>query len=207
MFKERPIISESLIHLRPSEQYTPYTSNFSKTIGGILNISPKALDHLLSGYSGGLALDIIKGLPSEIKQPADIPIAGRLFTRKSTYGMNGETVSEFYDAYNRATSLYLTVTRSAKAGKIYKMSDEDKKFFNNYKSLRKAAGNLKSLRDYQRTIEKQKIDKGTKEQIIAAINQGAYIVAQKATDFLRSKKEKKQRGDLSIPKILLKWLY
>jgi len=69
-----------------------------KEIGALIGYSPAKLEHLASGYSGGMLPEIIKGTEStiigreSIEQPADIPIVGRLFTRQYSDKQRAERV-------------------------------------------------------------------------------------------------------------------
>jgi hypothetical protein len=74
----------------PQLQYTGSTTEIAKKVGSILNVSPEKVDHLVYGYTGGLATDIIKGIPTEFKERLH-PIIGRLFLSKSNFVENGST--------------------------------------------------------------------------------------------------------------------
>lgn len=114
IFRERPIVSRGLEGLMPAQQYQSYTSDVAKKVGEVLNVSPLSIDHLLSGYTGGLATDILNAFPKEYKEKSDWPIIGRLFTRQSTIGFGGQSVQDFYDIYQRFNSISKTINNSIK---------------------------------------------------------------------------------------------
>ena len=53
-FRNIPIVPEGELYKEPSEQYSPYTSSLAKTLGKMFGISPRAADHIIKGYGGGL---------------------------------------------------------------------------------------------------------------------------------------------------------
>jgi len=77
------------------DQYYPWTSQTVKELGSALGVSPLQVEHILTGYSGGFAKDVLYAsdevmrLAGWLKEdperrdwnPADIPVAGRLFSR------------------------------------------------------------------------------------------------------------------------------
>lgn len=108
-FRDRPIVSEAEERLVPSQQAKPYTTETARLIGRIFDVSPAKVEHLITGYTGGLGRDVLQtsegglrvlgALPKRPDRPpelADIPILGRIFGRESI-GPQAETVSRFYD--------------------------------------------------------------------------------------------------------------
>jgi hypothetical protein len=74
------------------EEYFPWTPELVKKAGAMLGVSPLKIEHLLSGYTGGLAKDVLyaaddimkmaAGHPDTTTQAADWPVVGRLFGRE-----------------------------------------------------------------------------------------------------------------------------
>ncbi len=192
MFRERPIVSRSQEGLLPEQQFTPYTSGVAKEAGQILGVSPSKIDHLLSGYTGGLATDILNALPKEIKEPADIPIAGRLFTREGAVGFNGENIKDFYTAYSRAESLYKTINKAYDAGKELKITDEDEKYLEQREQLVQIARQLSLLRKQEQQINQMNVDSDIKKKMIQSIEAAAVKLAEQGIMFLKSPKEQER---------------
>lgn len=67
-FRQQPIVKQSLQNRSPKYQYDENTSTIAKTVGGALNVSPKKIDNLISGYGGNLGKDIanIAGMPIDM---------------------------------------------------------------------------------------------------------------------------------------------
>lgn len=184
IFRDRPIVSESQKGLLPEQQFTPYTSGVAKEAGKILNVSPSKIDHLLSGYTGGLARDILDTFPKEYKEPADIPVVGRLFTRQSMTGFNGKIVQDFYNALQRSESVYRTLNNARKFQRTVEVTDEDKKYLAYRKQLRGVANNLKTLRERQRQLSNMNLDPEIKKQINKSIEETAGKLAERALNLI-----------------------
>jgi hypothetical protein len=157
----------------------------AKEIGDILSISPAKLDHLLSGYTGGLATDILNALPKEYKETVDIPIIGRLFTRKSMTGFGGKNVQDFYDALQRAESIYRSKNAAKKSRVKFKVSGEDSQYLKHRTQLRNIAERLKNLREKQKKISSKNLDSGIKNKINQAIEENAAKEAGRGLGFLK----------------------
>ena len=192
MFRERPIVSRSQEGLLPEQQFTPYTSGLAKEAGQILGVSPSKIDHLLSGYSGGLATDILNALPKEIKEPADILVVGRLFTRESAVGFNGESVKDFYNAYTRTQSIYKTVRNAQNNGRQITLTDEDNKYLAQRNRLSYIAEQLSLLRRKEQLINKMDADSDVKKKLIQSIESAAVKLAEQGIMFLKSPKEQER---------------
>lgn len=201
MFRSRPVVSRSQEDLLPQEQFTPYTSTVAKELGDILNVSPSKIDHLLSGYTGGLATDILRGLPTEIKEKSDMPIIGRLFVRASDVGFNGKNVQKFYDMYKELTSIHRTVRRNLNLPEKFTLtleqvesvapelglSEDDIRLWVAKPIIEKAKDQLGKMNDYVRALqEKQDIDPDLRQRSILATQEAA---ARLAGDVLRGLKK------------------
>ena len=91
-FRDRPIDPFFEVrHKDPEDRFSPYTTETAKFIGKQFGMSPRRIDHLVRGSTGGLGLDVIKAgervagiSPPETDLPANIPVVGRLFARTET---------------------------------------------------------------------------------------------------------------------------
>jgi len=114
-FLGRPIVPVSKQDLPKEMQYTEYTSETSKQIGELLNLSPAKIDNTINGWTGGLGRYAVSGLDgilkgtgisSNIPEPsptlADRPVIKALVVR-SPYGSSGESVNRFYEILGEYT--------------------------------------------------------------------------------------------------------
>jgi hypothetical protein len=90
MFRDAPIDPYWEAKTRdPEDRFSEYTTETAKFIGKHLGVSPRKLDFLMSGTTGGMATDLIKAgegayKPSRITKPSQYPVVSRLFVRTDT---------------------------------------------------------------------------------------------------------------------------
>lgn len=98
-WRDRQIIPQYDVEGKlPKDQFNQWTTETSKKLGEMLNVSPAKIDHLIGGYTGGLALDGIKWAEhfAGIKKGREgIPVASRFATR-DPYAGGGETARRMY---------------------------------------------------------------------------------------------------------------
>ena len=106
-WKGDTIVSENLQRSRSEEdQYGPYTTEFSKALADTFpgTISPAQLDHLLTGYTGGLYRRLATALEPDTYRDigadgdlSTLPVAGTLFVRRN----QSRVPREFYEDLER----------------------------------------------------------------------------------------------------------
>jgi len=114
-FLGRPVVPVSRQDLPKQMQYTEYTSETSKQIGELLNLSPAKIDNTINGWTGGLGRYAVSGLDEilkgtgispDIPEPsstlADRPVIKALVVR-NPYGSSGESVNRFYETLEEYT--------------------------------------------------------------------------------------------------------
>jgi hypothetical protein len=105
---ERPIVPMGELRRPPEEQYNEYTSRAAIRLGELFGVSPRRIDHAMSGVFGYVSADLLTlfGLgPAELgreKEAADIPVFGRLFTRGGELGTQPQTIQELYTLLDEA---------------------------------------------------------------------------------------------------------
>lgn len=68
-FKGRAIIPEWMERSRmPKDQYTKYTTNTAKWLGGVFGISPAKIENTLGGYTAGAAVNFMRAIEGFKKQ-------------------------------------------------------------------------------------------------------------------------------------------
>jgi hypothetical protein len=108
-FSRRQIVPQHEQESRPpAEQFGAYTTETAKRIGEWLNVSPRKVEHVISGYTGGAGVDAARWIESWTgvrklaagDKAADLPVVGRLFSRDPLG--RGATVERFYEALTDA---------------------------------------------------------------------------------------------------------
>jgi len=138
-FLDRPIVSPGLKNFPSEMQYNIYTKETSKLIGEKLGISPKKIEHLVRGWTGGggiLGVETLDymlkmaGIP-EVEPPskvaADIPLV-RGFVVREPIGSMSESVNRFYEVYERSQQGYQAVRELAKDKKLKKITKYAKEY-------------------------------------------------------------------------------
>jgi len=90
-----PIVSQSLQNLSPGMQSDEKTTSLAKKLGESLNISPKKIDYLIKGYTGGIGQAVMPKLTPQAEQS----ILASKFQTDSVY--SSKTGSDFYDTLDK----------------------------------------------------------------------------------------------------------
>lgn len=106
----RAIESERMQQLEPGERYNERTTEFAKTLGGMLNISPIKIEYLIRGYTGSVPLavasmanPILRGGEAGEKPDtrgligAETPLIGSFFQPKDATGLINKAYKDMDD--------------------------------------------------------------------------------------------------------------
>jgi len=141
-FANRKIVPDYMKERRlPKDQYDDYTSTASRYFGWLLNQSPKQLDHLLRGYTGGIGYDIAR-IPDEGPLRA-VGLSG--VVRPEAY----RSVNEFEEAWAKAQQAY----GSAQAAKS--MSPDVAREYHRLGAFNDAIDALRQMRNMAKTQDEK----------------------------------------------------
>ena len=168
---DRPLVPERMKRMLPKDQFNPYTSETAKRIGALFGISPIYVDHLASGWSGGLLTDLTKSgesllgfathkTASQITGgPSELPVVGRLFTSP----IHTRVFDDFYSRLERL---------EAEHGSGIALSGE-------LRTLRHAADQMSQLRKQSRMIlDDESLTDDQKREAFMSIHQQMVRIAQ-----------------------------
>lgn len=190
-FYGRPIVSRGQELLEPREQYGPFTSETSKALGKVFNISPSKIDHLITGYGAGLARYALKlndgilgemgVLPKKPERPkglADYPVV-RAFAVRDPMGFGSESVQNFYDALDEIERFSATEKKFKEQGRM----DERRKYIRSHKvefmvtrrkldtEFRRARSDLAALRKIRdKALDSTELTATEKERVMSELN-------------------------------------
>lgn len=93
------LVSSRLQNELPKNQYDETTDEFSKWLGGKINVSPKKINYLIDQYSGGIGDVILPMITPQAKQN----VLKDKFTTDSV--LKNKYVSKFYDTLEKQTQI------------------------------------------------------------------------------------------------------
>lgn len=99
-FRDRYIVSPFQEQSKlPADQYRKYTTETAKVLGAWLNVSPQKIEHVMSGYTGGLLTDAIRAMEHtpNLKETRtrDLPGLGRFWMTDAP--AKSKTVQRFFE--------------------------------------------------------------------------------------------------------------
>ncbi len=196
-FYGRPIVSRGQERLEPREQYGPFTSETSKALGKVFNISAFKIDHLITGYGAGLAryalklndgilgeMGVLPEKPERPKSLADLPVV-RAFAIRDPMGFGSQSVQNFYDALDEIEKFSATEKMLKERGKggerIKYMKSHKVEFMATRRKLdtefRRARSDLSALRKIRdRALNSTELTATEKEQVMGELN--ALVMAR-----------------------------
>lgn len=122
----RSIESERLERLLPEDRFYASTSEVYKKIGKMLGLSPVKIQNTTEGLTGGLSrtfTDPFKG--KKVREAADIPVVGRLFSRQLR---TGQSVTDIYNESERAEQVYASILKALEEGDQKEINRLEKKY-------------------------------------------------------------------------------
>jgi actin-related protein len=152
MYFDSPIVPRREENLLPEDQYGPYQSEVGKLLGKVLDTSPRKVDHVIKGYTGGLGGYALRGIDwasqlSGNNRPqlpdrglADAPVINR-FVVKNLEG-NNQSINDFYELMDQ-------VRRERMSAKKNKVPYQDEGL---YKLLNKINRDISELQAQKRDI-------------------------------------------------------
>ena len=96
-FGDRPIVPTWMDRSRmPKDQFSAYTTHTARWLGELFNVSPMKIEHLISGYSGGALLDIMRTLDfANNARETEVPVVGSFVKQKEH--KQSRWVKDLYD--------------------------------------------------------------------------------------------------------------
>ncbi len=175
-----PIVPRREQDLLPEDQFGPYQSEVSKGLGAITKSSPRNIEHVFKGYTGGLGkyalqLSDMAAQAAGKERPelpdrglGDIPIVNR-FAVKNLEG-NNQSVDDFYKHMDKLRR----ISQSAKK------NDEPNPSEGTYKLFNKLSREISDLQAEKRAIiEDPNMDGKRKAEIIKVLDTKITQIAKK----------------------------
>lgn len=164
----KPIVSESMKLLKPSEQYYNSTPEIIKKIGETLNWSPVKIEHYFKSYTGGAGIGAINILDETLqaiglveKKPEDtftmlsrMPIFKALLTERPV-GLYSGHVSDFYETLDKIEKVNVTFNNFVKTENLddldkFMADPENKRMYSFYEGNSTALNSFRSALTFAR---------------------------------------------------------
>ena len=203
MFRDRPIVSQSIQNLPPELQSASYTSETAKLIGQWIKKSPAKLENAFYGYTAGLGrmgLDasdwllerfgIVSPPPAPTKELGDIPLIRAVVPRTPT-GSGSESVNRFYEILNEARATDEAMELMMKEGKMEKYEEylEDNPNVRYLKGLERIARDFSAIRQRLNIIyDSEELTSEEKREAINALNQTMTEMASQVLTLIKESK-------------------
>lgn len=107
MWRDRPVVPESLADLPPELQATEQTSLSAKKVGSALGMSPMKVDHIIAGLTGGLGRQVTHNIIDQAigaftgeKPTARRVVPGMRFVTTPA-GISSQAVETFYERLSK----------------------------------------------------------------------------------------------------------
>jgi hypothetical protein len=157
-FRDRPIVPWSETKKKqPAERYGTYTTEMAKFLGAQLDVSPRKIEHGISGFTGGLGLDIMRGVDRYVKKTpmeiADMPFVSR-FVSRSPY------IGNLYDEIEKLQSASLLT--GTKGSRLRRLEREARRISELNKRIRRISEN-KSLSSVEKKTKINELNKKRNE--------------------------------------------
>jgi len=182
LYTGRPIVPQRESRLTPELQYGPYTSETAKGLGKLLDFSPRKIDNIIRGYTGGLgsyttgAMDSILKLtgaakPSKTAKDFDERMVIRGFVASPSAG-GAASIEQIYNMSEKAETLYASLREMKKQNIPFpKLNKEQVGLINALPSIRKVTENLSELRKAAREVQTDpKLTPAERKQKLDAID-------------------------------------
>ena len=189
----KPIVSESMKLLKPSEQFYNSTPEIIKKMGEALNWSPVKIEHYFKSYTGGAGIgavnildEILQAIGWVDKKPEDtftmlsrMPVLKALLTEKPI-GLQSGYISDFYTALDKIEQVNITFNNYVKTENFDAldkfMSDpENKRMYSFYEGNSTALNSFRSALTFARdsmyaVMKDDLLTKKEKQEAIQKIN-------------------------------------
>lgn len=178
---DSPIVPRREQDMLPEDQYGPYQSQLSKGLGKLMKKSPRKLEHVYKGYTGGLGKYALMGTDavaelSGNERPelpdrglADAPILNR-FVVKNLEG-NNQSVNDFYERMDK-------LKRENLSAKKNNPNHENSEGYKDFNRLGREISDLQALK--RDIIDNQNMDGKQKAEEIRKIDLAITQIAKLA---------------------------
>lgn len=169
-FRGGPIESMSDMNVNPEARYDEQTSLMMRELGELTGMSPKKLEHVISGYTGTMGGYVMAMGDSIVRATGDygdspalradqIPILKSVY-QGSAPAKATQAMQDFYQMVDEANQVYATILQYRKEGRFddaNALLDENRDKLAGRKTLNKAQLQFRALRNEMSLIQRDKL--------------------------------------------------
>jgi hypothetical protein len=161
-FADRPIVPEWMGRDRlPKDQFNAYTTQTAKWLGEVTGVSPMKIEHIISGYSGGALLGLIRTFDlANNAREVEVPVLGSFIRQKE------------HKQSRYVNDIYRLDQEISQAKGSDELTAKQRRFRSRIRDAKEAINGLKKA-----------AERGKLEMRVA--NRRAYEIAKKAVDAYR----------------------
>lgn len=171
-FADSPIVPKYLEGVSPRHQYDANTSELSKYIGDIMNISPKQIDHLIRGYTGVIGQ---VALPATTQGATLGETLEKQMTADSVFSTDAS--KRFYELKDKLDMQYNDAKLIGEAPKGY--NDDARKI------MSQVASQMSDYTKAIREVDKSDMDRETKKDYKRQLTEQRNDLARQAYEAVR----------------------
>jgi len=186
-FTGAPIVPRREENLPQKLQYGPQTTAIARVAGGFSNTSPRKIDYLIQGYTGGLGGYLVRGLSAVAEESGVIPVAPKPTLTSAQYPVVKAFAQNPYSSPVYTERLYAE-KKQLKDAKTLAESNDGSFSAKDQVQLRKLTNQTKALsgmRKVERGIQNAKtLSEVQKWQAIAGLRSTAKDIHNRKRDLL-----------------------
>ena len=128
MFRGAPIENMSDLNVAPGARYDERTSLLMRELGQITGLSPKKLEHIVTGYTGTIGAYVVGICDAIVRASGDygaapairadqIPVLKSIY-QGSAPAKSSQAMTDFYQLLDEANQVYSTIRQYQKEGRM-----------------------------------------------------------------------------------------
>ena len=169
MFRGEPIENMSDLNVAPEARYDERTSLLMRELGQITGLSPKKLEHIVTGYTGTIGAYVMGAGDAIVRASGDYGKspsfrADELPIIKSVYQGSGpakssQAMTDFYQLLDEANQIYYTARQYQKEGHVeeaQELLNDNRNKLAGRKSLTEAQKQFRQIRNEMELIQRDR---------------------------------------------------
>ena len=169
MFRGAPIENMSDLNVAPEARYDERTSLLMRELGQITGLSPKKLEHIVTGYTGTIGAYVVGICDAIVRASGDygaapairadqIPVLKSIY-QGSAPAKSSQAMTDFYQLLDEANQVYSTIRQYQKEGRMgdaQEMLEENRNKLAGRKTMTNAQKQFRQIRNEMELIQRDR---------------------------------------------------